>query len=46
MGKKAGRDQAYALNTPALVRIERAPTVRWNELVTGYELRKFIVALE
>jgi cytochrome P450 len=28
------------------LRIERAPTVRWNELVTGYELRNFIIALD
>jgi cytochrome P450 len=26
--------------------IERAPTVCWNELVTGYELRNFIIALD
>jgi cytochrome P450 len=28
------------------LRIEHVPTVRWNELVTGYELRNFIIALD
>ncbi len=28
------------------LRIERAPSLHWNELVTGYELRNFIVALD
>lgn len=27
------------------LRIERAPTLTWNDLVTGYELRDFIVAV-
>ncbi len=26
--------------------IERAPTLSWNDLTTGYEVRKFIVALD
>jgi cytochrome P450 len=28
------------------LRIERLPDLRWNDLVTGYELRKFIVAID
>jgi cytochrome P450 len=28
------------------LRIERAPTMRWSDLTTGYELRNFIVAVE
>jgi cytochrome P450 len=28
------------------LRIERAPTIRWNDLVTGYELRQFLVAVD
>jgi cytochrome P450 len=28
------------------LRIERVPTMRWSDLTTGYELRKFIVAVE
>lgn len=27
------------------LKIERPPTVTWNDLVTGYELRKFIITL-
>jgi cytochrome P450 len=25
--------------------IERTPTLTWNELTTGYEVRKFLIAL-
>ncbi len=28
------------------LRIERAPTLSWNDLVTGYELRSFLIRLE
>jgi hypothetical protein len=28
------------------VRIERPPSMTWNELVTGYELRKFMIAVD
>ncbi|HEX9057687.1 MAG TPA: cytochrome P450 [Ktedonobacterales bacterium] len=28
------------------LRIERAPTLGWNDLVTGYELRDFIIAVD
>lgn len=28
------------------LRIERAPTLRWNDLVTGYELRNFYITLD
>ena len=28
------------------LRIERIPDVNWNELVTGYELRRFMLALD
>ena len=28
------------------LRIERTPNVNWNELVTGYELRKFMLVLD
>ncbi len=28
------------------LRIERAPSLRWNDVVTGYELRDFILTLE
>lgn len=28
------------------LRIERGPTLSWNELVTGYELRNFVLALD
>ena len=27
------------------LRIERLPDLSWNDLVTGYELRKFIIAI-
>ncbi len=27
------------------LRIQRAPSVRWNDLVTGYELRNFLISL-
>ena len=28
------------------LRVERAPTVAWNDLVTGYEVRDFIIAID
>jgi cytochrome P450 len=28
------------------LRIERAPTLNWNELTTGYEVRDFLIALD
>jgi len=26
--------------------MERIPTLNWNELTTGYEIRNFMIALE
>ena len=35
----------YRLLALDSLRIERPPTIDWNELTTGYELRNFILAL-